>query len=55
MLLRGCVEVGPGTVYRAIEQAQRAHFDPPQLDETRAVSRWARHEPRYEKISKRAV
>jgi hypothetical protein len=30
-LLRGCGEVGPGTVHRAIEQAQRAHFDPPQL------------------------
>jgi hypothetical protein len=28
---RGCVEVGPGTVHRAIEQAQRAHFDPPDL------------------------
>ena len=26
-LLRGR-EVGPGTVHRAIEQAQRAHFDP---------------------------
>jgi len=29
--LRGCVEVGPGTVHRAIEQAQRAHFDPPEF------------------------
>ena len=29
--LRGCAEVGPGHVHRAIEQAQRAHFDPPQL------------------------
>jgi hypothetical protein len=29
-LLRGR-EVGPGTVHRAIEQAQRAHFDPPDL------------------------
>jgi hypothetical protein len=32
-LLSGCVEVGPGTVHRAIEQAQRAHFDPPQFAE----------------------
>jgi hypothetical protein len=30
-LLHGCVEVGPGTVHRAIEQAQRRHFDPPDL------------------------
>ena len=29
-LLRGR-EVGPGTVHRAIEQAQRVHFDPPDL------------------------
>ena len=50
-LLGGCDMVGPGTVHRAILQVQRAHFDPP-LDEPRAVSRWARHEPRYEKISK---
>jgi hypothetical protein len=25
------VEVGPGSVHRAIAQAQRAHFDPPQF------------------------
>jgi hypothetical protein len=30
-LLRGAAEVGPGTVHRAIAQAQRAYFDPPQL------------------------
>jgi hypothetical protein len=30
-LLGGCVEVGPGTVYRAIKLAQRTHFDPPQI------------------------
>jgi hypothetical protein len=29
--LRGCAEVGPGHVHRAIEQAQRQHFDPPVL------------------------
>jgi hypothetical protein len=40
-LLRGSDMVGPGTVHRAIEQAQRLHFDPPQL-ETRAVPRWGR-------------
>jgi hypothetical protein len=39
-LLRGR-EVGPGTVHRAIEQAQRAHFDPPDL--AGAVGgRWSR-------------
>ena len=53
--MRGCDMVGPGSVHRAIEQAQRAHFDPPQLDETRGIPRWGRNEPRYERISKRAV
>ena len=38
-LLRGR-EVGPGTVHRAIEQAQRAHFDPPDTG-TGSRSRWA--------------
>ena len=30
-LLRHCSEIGPGHVYRAIAEAQRAHFDPPAL------------------------
>ena len=30
-LLSGCVEVGPGTVHRCIEQAQRNHFTPPDI------------------------
>ena len=30
-LLNGCAEIGPGTVYRCIEQAQRNHFTPPDL------------------------
>jgi hypothetical protein len=30
-LLRGCEEVGPGTVHRAIGIAQRQFFEPPQL------------------------
>lgn len=30
-LLRGCVEIGPGAVHRAIALAQRAHFDAPDL------------------------
>jgi hypothetical protein len=30
-LLSGCVEVGPGTVHRAIAQAQRQYFEPPDL------------------------
>jgi hypothetical protein len=28
-LLRGYVEVGPGTVHRVVVQVQREHFDPP--------------------------
>jgi hypothetical protein len=27
--LQSCRELGPGAVYRAILEAQRAHFDPP--------------------------
>jgi len=42
--LRGCAEVGPGHVHRAIAEAQRAHFDPPVLDSGRMprVSKWER-------------
>ena len=29
--LRGCAEIGPGTVHRAIAEAQRRHWDPPDL------------------------
>jgi hypothetical protein len=29
--LQGCPVIGPGAVYRAVAQAQREHFDPPQL------------------------
>jgi hypothetical protein len=29
--LARCDEVGPGDVHRAIVEAQRAHFDPPDL------------------------
>jgi hypothetical protein len=39
--LRGCAEVGPGHVYRAIVEAQRAHFDPP-LE--------VRGEPRHDRV-----
>ena len=39
-LLRGR-EVGPGSVHRAIEQAQRAHFDPPDLTSGGSGSRRA--------------
>jgi hypothetical protein len=39
--LQSCPEIGPGTVYRAIEQAQRAHFDPPaDLPRGRNQSQW---------------
>jgi hypothetical protein len=30
--LATCPVIGPGTVYRVITVAQRAHFDPPLLD-----------------------
>jgi hypothetical protein len=39
--LRDCVEVGPGTVHRAIAIAQREFFDPPDLIENRG--RWAKY------------
>ena len=51
--LRGCSEVGPGTVHRAIAEAQRAHFDPPELERNVGL-RWDRDAPRFEKVSKRA-
>jgi hypothetical protein len=42
-------------VHRAIEQAQRAHFDPPVLERSAGMSRWDRDQPAFEKMSKRAV
>jgi len=38
-LLRHCTELGPGSVNRAIREAQRAHFDPPQL----GSGHWAKY------------
>jgi hypothetical protein len=29
--LQSCRTIGPGTIYRIVVQAQRAHFDPPEL------------------------
>jgi hypothetical protein len=52
-LLRGCDTVGPGSVHRAIAEAQRAHFDPP--FEVDAVPRWGRAAPGFDRVSKRAV
>jgi hypothetical protein len=37
-LLSGCVEVGPGTVHRAIQQAQKRHFNPPDLGRAPGVA-----------------
>ena len=54
-LLRGCDEVGPGSVHRAIAEAQRAHFDPPELERNVGLSRWDRDAPQFEKVSERAV
>jgi hypothetical protein len=39
--LRDCVEIGRGTVHRAIAMAQKEFFDPPDLVETRG--RWAKY------------
>src|SRR4051812_9472436 len=44
--------VGPGTVHRAILQAQRAHFDPPDLEASRSMPRWGRTKPEFQRISK---
>ena len=32
--LATCPVIGPGIVHRAVREAQRAHFDPPQLQHT---------------------
>ena len=53
-LLRGCTgPIGPGTVHRAIEQAQRLYFDPPENDRTPSRARWDRDEPKSERVSSR--
>jgi hypothetical protein len=39
-LLRG-VEIGPGSVHRAIREAAREYFDAPELEETRG--RWSKY------------
>jgi hypothetical protein len=55
-LLRGCTgPIGPGTVYRAIEQAQRLYFDPPENGRTPSWARWDRDEPKFERVSKQAA
>jgi len=54
-LLRGCSDAGPGDVHRAIEQAQRQFFIPPQLEQTRATSRWDRDRPNFARVSKQAA
>jgi hypothetical protein len=42
-------------VHRAIEQAQRQFFIPPQLEQTRATSRWDRDRPNFARVSKQAA
>jgi hypothetical protein len=46
---------GPGTVHRAIQQAQRLYFDPPHNQPGPSRARWDRDEPKYERQSKAAV
>ena len=38
--LQACSEVGPGAVHRAIAEAQRAHFDPPDPGHTGRSSKY---------------
>ena len=52
--LRRLEVIGPGVVHRICAEVQREHFDPPET-EHRAVSRWGRAAPGFEKISKQAV
>ena len=53
--LRRCGEIGPGVVHRICAEVQREHFDPPSLELSVGLRRWDRDEPRFEKVSKRAV
>jgi hypothetical protein len=38
--LQSCAVVGPGAVHRAIVEARRAHFSPPDLSRANGSSRW---------------
>jgi hypothetical protein len=38
--LQRCGEIGPGAVHRAIAEAQRQHFDPPDLSRAAGSSRY---------------
>jgi hypothetical protein len=40
--LRACPVIGDGTVYRAVEMAQRAFFDPPEMGGFAKTSKYAR-------------
>ena len=53
ILLGSAGPIGPGTVHRAIAQAQRLYFDPPENDRTPSRARWDRDAPRFEKVSTR--
>ena len=48
-------EPGPGDVDRAIRQALIGLWIPPAIEEVRAVSRWDQVNPKFERVSKRAV
>jgi hypothetical protein len=41
--LKGCGELGPGTVARFCRELQREHFSPPALDRSAGLPRWARN------------
>jgi len=40
--LEGCRDIGPGVVHRVVAEAQRAHFDAPNLSRSAGSSRWSR-------------
>jgi hypothetical protein len=40
--LSTCSEIGPGTVHRVCATAQRKFFDPPELEDRRANSKYSR-------------
>ena len=55
ILLGSAGPIGPGTVHRAIAQAQRLYFDPPHTQPGPSRGRWARDEPNFAKVSKQAA
>jgi hypothetical protein len=47
-------EIGDGLVGRVVREAQRQFLRVPEVEPRRALSRWDRDPPRFERASKRA-